>query len=223
MGSEIKNNLQKENQYSPLRLVAIFTLIAFCTILLIVATFTRIKMINCMQPLIAMLHPENFTNLQSAFAIKAYFYIPQIPIILFSASLLGGACTMISVFAYIVIGLAFLPVFGLGGGFDYVMQPTFGYILAFLPASLIAGSLIDKEHSLLSMLKATFVAVLTIHVLGFLYMLLVSLLRHESFSYIMDWLVFESFTRAFYDICFGFLLMLIAKLFRKFIWILTAI
>lgn len=216
-----KNN-PKDVQYSPLRLVGILTLIAFCTILLIVATFTRIKVINVLQPIVGMLHPEIFTTMQSIFTIKAYFYVPQIPIILFTAALLGGACTMTSVFVYIVIGLAFLPIFGLGGGFDYIIQPTFGYILAFLPASLVAGALIDKDYTLKSILKAAFFAVLTIHILGFFYMLLVSLLQHESLGYITDWLIFESFTKAFYDFIIGFLLMILAKFFRKFIWIITA-
>ena len=222
-------NIQKEpkqiqsQQYSPLRLIGILTLIGFCTILIIVATFTRIKVFNCLQPLIAVMHPENFPNIQSVFAFKAYYYIPQIPIILFASTLLGGACSMLSVFFYIIIGLAIIPVFGLGGGFDYVLEPTFGYILAFLPACMLAASLTDKEYSFKSMLKSAFAAVLLIHILGFFYMLLVAFIKHEDFVYIMDWLTYESFIRAIYDFIFGLLFMFIAKFLRKFIWILTTI
>lgn len=224
MNTNAKQQLKpKEIQYSPLRLVGILSMIAFCTILLIVGTFTRIKLINCLKPIEALMHPALFPTLQSAFAIKAYFYVPQIPVVLFAAALLGSACSMTSVFFYIVLGLAFIPVFGLGGGFDYVLQPTFGYILGFIPATLVIGLLIDKEYSVKSLFKAVLAGVFTIHIIGFLYMILVALLRHNNFAYIMDWLLFESFIKIIYDIIFGFICMLIAKFLRKFIWILTAI
>lgn len=99
MNTNAKQQLKpKEIQYSPLRLVGILSMIAFCTILLIVGTFTRIKLINCLKPIEALMHPALFPTLQSAFAIKAYFYVPQIPVVLFAAALLGSACSMTSVF-----------------------------------------------------------------------------------------------------------------------------
>lgn len=223
MTNEVPQKKQKTPQYSPLRLVGILSFVGFFTVLLIVATFTRIKLFNILQPFIGMLHPEFFQDLGSIFAFKAYFYIPQVPVLLFSVALLGAACTMTSAFFYIVLGLTLIPIFGLGGGFNYVLQPSFGYILAFIPASLIAGGIMYRNHSVKNMLKATITAVLLIHILGFFYMFLVLLLKHENFSYITDWLFFESFTRAVFDIIFGFLAMLLAKFFRKFIWIITAI
>lgn len=212
----------RESTYSPLRLVGILTLIGFCTILIVVATFTRIKLFNCLRPVEAMMHPSLFPTVQSVFAFKNYFYIPQVPAVIFATALLGTACSMTSVFFYIVLGLAIAPVFGLGGGFDYVLQPTFGYILAFIPATIVAGALIDKEYSAKKLFVATLAAVLTIHIFGFLYMILVAVIQHNSFSYIMDWLLYESFIKFIYDVIFGFILMLAAKFFRKFIWILTA-
>lgn len=222
--SEINAGIEKtESKYSPLRLIGILTITAFCTVLLIAATFTRIKVINCLYPIECLFHNGIVSDFASAFAFKPYFYIPQIPVILFSTILLGAACSMTSVFFYIVIGLAFFPVFGLGGGFDYVFQPVFGYILGFLPATLIAGSLTFKEKSFKNIVKAAFAAVLTVHITGFFYMLLVSLLKHEHISYIFDWLFYESLIRIIYDLIFGILFMLAAKVCRKFIWILTAI
>lgn len=223
MTNELQKSKNKIPTYSPLRLVGILSLVGFFTVLLIVATFTRIKLFNILQPFVAMLHTEFFPDLSSVFAFKPYFYVPQVPVLLFSVALLGAACTMTSAFFYIVLGLTFIPVFGLGGGFDYVLQPYFGYILAFVPASLIAGGIMYKNHSVKNMFKATVTAVLLIHILGLFYMLLVLLLKHENFSYITDWLLFESFTRAVYDLIFGFLAMLFAKLCRKFIWIITSV
>lgn len=223
MTNEIQQKKQKTPQYSPLRLVGMLSFVGFFTVLLIVATFTRIKLFNILQPFVGMLHPEFFQDLASIFAFKAYFYVPQVPVLLFSVALLGAACTMTSAFFYIVLGLTLIPIFGLGGGFNYVLQPSFGYILAFVPAALIAGGILYRNHSPKNMFKATITAVLLIHILGFFYMLLVLLLKHANFSYIMDWLLFESFTRAIYDIIFGFLAMLLAKLCRKFTWIITAV
>ncbi|MCR5262128.1 MAG: biotin transporter BioY [Candidatus Gastranaerophilales bacterium] len=213
----------REPQYSPLRLIGILTITLFCTVLLIVATFTRIKLFNCLQPLVNIIHPSGVTGFQSIFAFKPYYYIPQIPMILFTSSLLGGACGMTSVFFYIVIGLLFLPVFALGGGFDYILQPGFGYILAFLPASLFAGLYVEKNYTVLKLLKTSFFAVLIIHLLGFIYMLLVSFLMHDKIPHIMDWLLFESLTRAVFDFIFGFLFMWLGKFLKRFIWILTSV
>jgi len=210
----------KEPQYSPLRLIGILTITLFCTVLLIVATFTRIHLFNCLQPIVNLIHPvEN----QSWFSFKAYYYIPQIPVILFTSSMLGGACGMTAVFFYIILGLVFLPVFGLGGGFDYILLPSFGYILAFLPASLFAGLYVERDYSVLKLMKTAFFAVLIIHVLGFFYMLLVSFIMHDKMPHIMDWLMFESLTRAVYDFIFGFLLMWLGKFLKRFIWILTSV
>ncbi len=218
------NEPQKtEARYSPLRLIGILTLTAFCTVLLIIATFTRIKVLNCLYPLECLLHPSIATDFASVFALKSYFYIPQVPIILFTAVLLGAACCVTSVFFYIVIGLALIPVFGLGGGFDYVVQPVFGYILGFIPAALVAGGITSKERSAKNIIIAALSGVLAIHITGFFYMLLVSLIRHENSSYIMDWLLYESLIRAVYDFVLGVIFMFVAKFFRKFIWILTSI
>lgn len=218
------NEPQKiEARYSPLRLIGILTLTAFCTVLLIIATFTRIKVLNCLYPLECLLHPSIVTDFASVFALKSYFYIPQVPIILFTAVLLGAACCVTSVFFYIVIGLALIPVFGLGGGFDYVVQPVFGYILGFIPAALVAGGITSKERSAKNIIIAALSGVLAIHITGFFYMLLVSLIRHENSSYIMDWLLYESLIRAVYDFVLGVIFMFVAKFFRKFIWILTSI
>lgn len=45
---------------------------------------------------------------------------------------------------YVAIGLLGLPVFTMGGGFSYVTQPTFGFLLGLIPASAVAGLLQKK-------------------------------------------------------------------------------
>ena len=80
-----------------------------------------------------------------------------------------------------------------------------------------------EEITAKNIIIAALSGVLAIHITGFFYMLLVSLIRHENSSYIMDWLLYESLIRAVYDFVLGVIFMFVAKFFRKFIWILTSI
>lgn len=55
----------------------------------------------------------------------------QFAFCMFASLMLGGLDSFICVAIYIVMGLIGIPVFSAGGGFAYVLQPTFGYILGF--------------------------------------------------------------------------------------------
>jgi biotin transport system substrate-specific component len=52
--------------------------------------------------------------------------------ILIYLTLLLGKRAWRAVLAYLICGLAGLPVFALGGGPWYVFSPTFGYLMGFL-------------------------------------------------------------------------------------------
>ena len=45
--------------------------------------------------------------------------------------LLGRRRALTAVVLYIILGLAGVPIFSTGGGFEYIFRPTFGYILGF--------------------------------------------------------------------------------------------
>ncbi len=53
--------------------------------------------------------------------------------------LLGPWWGAASVAIYVFIGLLGLPVFTNGGGFSYVLNLTFGYVLGFIVAAFVAG------------------------------------------------------------------------------------
>ena len=55
--------------------------------------------------------------------------------------LLGPRWGAASQAAYVVLGLAGLPVFTLGGGPGYLLQPSFGFLLGLIPASAVTGAL----------------------------------------------------------------------------------
>jgi biotin transport system substrate-specific component len=51
----------------------------------------------------------------------------------------GRKLGLASVLAYLALGAAGLPVFAVGGGIAYLLAPSAGYLLGFIPAVYIAG------------------------------------------------------------------------------------
>ena len=58
-----------------------------------------------------------------------------------AAILLGRKYGALSQGVYVLIGLVGIPIFALGGGFSYVFQPTFGFLLGLIPAAWVIGAL----------------------------------------------------------------------------------
>ena len=84
--------------------------------------------------------------------VGAFIKIP-IPVVPFTLQLLftmmaglllGGKLGAASVGIYILMGLLGLPVFAEGGGFSYVLKPSFGYIIGFAVASYVTGIIANK-------------------------------------------------------------------------------
>ncbi|MFI3330049.1 MAG: biotin transporter BioY, partial [bacterium] len=75
--------------------------------------------------------------------------------------------TLIVVTTYIIIGLIGIPVFTQGGGFSYIVNPLFGFILGFIPFTLLI-SLDKKKIPYLSIL-----ALVPLYVIGALYVYLI--------------------------------------------------
>lgn len=64
--------------------------------------------------------------------------------VVLAALILGAKYSSISVGLYLFLGLAGLPIFTKGGGLGYVFQPSFGYLLGFLVATFVMGTLSNK-------------------------------------------------------------------------------
>ena len=78
--------------------------------------------------------------------------------VLLSGNLLGARYGALSQALYIMIGLIGLPIFALGGGPGYIVQPTFGYLIAYPLGAFISGILIQlifqhKKNNLYSKRK----------------------------------------------------------------------
>ncbi len=80
-------------------------------------------------------------------AVGAFLRIPtpwssftlQIFFVCMAGVLLGPKWGALSQMVYVVLGLIGLPIFTQGGGLGYVFQPTFGFLLSYIPAAYVIG------------------------------------------------------------------------------------
>ncbi|MGO1922356.1 MAG: biotin transporter BioY [Jeotgalicoccus sp.] len=63
----------------------------------------------------------------------------QVPMVLLAGLLLGKKMGLISITAYIFIGLIGIPVFAGAGGLGSLVSPSFGFVLGFIPGVVIAA------------------------------------------------------------------------------------
>ena len=61
--------------------------------------------------------------------------------------LLGPGGGALSQGVYVALGLVGLPIFTAGGGFGYVLQPSFGFLLGLIPAAAVIGGLSRRSSS----------------------------------------------------------------------------
>lgn len=140
-------------------------LVLCCTFLIILATFVQLDISHFILP------KGLFDGQDLGFKdfIYTYKFIPQIPVIMFVGAFLGRKFGITSILLYILLGLIAFPVFALGGGPKYIVEYGFGYILAYIPAVFFAGTILKSGFSNKNILKAVIVGVLTIHLIGVLY------------------------------------------------------
>ncbi|MGA1601440.1 MAG: biotin transporter BioY [Prochlorothrix sp.] len=65
----------------------------------------------------------------------------QVGAVLLVSCLGGKNAGLLSQVAYLVLGLTWLPVFTGGGGLGYLQEPSFGYLLGFLPGAWLCGAM----------------------------------------------------------------------------------
>ncbi|MFA7658595.1 MAG: biotin transporter BioY [Candidatus Gastranaerophilaceae bacterium] len=214
------NKFRYQNQQLNLNL-GVLVLMGLCSFLIVIATFTQFDFNHYIIPLDAFSYiGDNFKDPPvMAHFMKHYRYIPQIPAIMFIVALLGRRFGIASILIYILVGLFLAPVFALGGGFEYVFQYGFGYILAYIPAVFFAGSILRSGLTYRNMAQATLVGVFTIHIIGILYMLFMATLQRENSALILGWISAQSGAKILYDLLFGFIAMVIAKFTKKFLWV----
>ncbi len=126
--------------------------IALCgifTALIVIGTFIRIPI-----PVVPFTLQFLFTNL--------------------AGLVLGKKWGTVSVVLYVLIGLAGVPVFAGGGGIDYVLRPTFGYILGFLAGTFAAGVISERRKNTTGFILAGSVNMIIVYAFGIIYYYFVS-------------------------------------------------
>ena len=89
--------------------------------------------------------------------------------------LLGSRRGLTAVGLYIVLGLVGVPIFSTGGGIDYLVRPTFGYILGFALGAWLAGLISEHgTNSIKTYLIAGFANFIAVFALGLVYCYFIS-------------------------------------------------
>lgn len=189
-------------------------LILCCTFLIILATFVQFNVTHFILP-VGLFKGE---DLVFADFVHTYKFIPQIPIVMFVGTFLGRKYGIMSILLYILLGLFVIPVFALGGGPKYILEYGFGYILAYIPAVFFADSILKSGFTNRNMIHAVLVGVLTIHLIGVLYMLFIAGLKHEGWAFMSGWICAQSGVKIIYDMIFSFMALFIAKYAKIILW-----
>ena len=195
-------------------------LTAFCILLLIIATFTQITFTHFHIPvdIVQFLSKEPTDYEVATHMTKTYRYIPQIPTVFFIIGLLGRKFGILAILGYITLGM-FFPIFALGGGMTYLFEYGFGYILAFIPTIFFSGTLLKVKTDFLRIVLLSVLGVLTIHILGVLYMLFIATLRHAPMDLVQSWIASQSGVQILYDMFFAVVGIYLGRITRKFTWI----
>jgi len=117
-------------------------------------------------------------------AVGAFIRIP-IPVVPFTLQflftmlaglLLGGKLGAISVCVYILLGLMGFPVFAEGGGFSYILKPSFGYLIGFAAGTYVTGLIAGRSGSpgYRRLLAACFAGLGIVYLFGMVYYYLIS-------------------------------------------------
>ena len=106
----------------------------------------------------------------------------QIPLMIYITILFSERIVIRSFLMYLITGLFFLPVFFDGGYLEYLLTPNFGYLLGIFPLIKIISFLKKtKSNSLLIVLKFGFLSLLSMHIIGIIYLSFQSLLIGEIY------------------------------------------
>ncbi len=189
-------------------------LVLACTFLIILATFVQFNVTHFVLPK-GLFQGKNLLFNDYIFTYK---FIPQIPVVMFVGAFLGRKYGLISIILYIVLGLFIIPVFAIGGGPLYILEYGFGYIMAYIPAVFLADTILNNGFSIKNIIKATVAGVLTIHLIGVLYMLFIASIRHEGIVFMQSWIYAQSGLKILYDIIFSFIALFATRYLKILLW-----
>ncbi|GBF80078.1 biotin transporter BioY [Aphanothece sacrum] len=108
----------------------------------------------------------------------------QVGAVLLTGCMGGKNAGLLSQFAYVFLGLFWLPVFAHGGGFNYWQEPSFGYVLGFIPGAGLCGWMAFRTRTKIESLGVSAIAgLLVIHICGLIYLVGMSYLNPNILSH----------------------------------------
>lgn len=152
-------------------------------------------------------------------AVGAFIKFPMLGVpmtmqsffVILAALVLRKEMAFLSVLLYIVMGLIGLPVFTSGGGPQYVLFPSFGYLLGFLVSVYFISTLKEK----LNVYFVIVVGILLVYVVGVPYFTFIQSVINGK-SYPISFLVTNLFLVFLpKDIIFGVLAYKISQITKK--------
>ena len=133
--------------------------------------------------------------------------LPPVPFTLqtFAVALIaasaGWRVGVATVALYLIEGLSGLPVFANGGGIGYVMSPTFGFLVGYLPMAYVIGRVADAGASgnvaLLFVVSVAGDAIA--FTLGFIWLMVVANVITAGGGELPAWLHGDSLTQVAFD------------------------
>ena len=75
---------------------------------------------------------------------------------------------------YVLIGLVGVPIFAMGGGFSYVLQPTFGFLLGLIPSAFVIGKLAKRPLTFWRTALAMLAGLAVLYAVGVPYLALIA-------------------------------------------------
>ena len=183
---------------------------ALCFLFLIVSTFTQVIFSH------PWLEYIQGTGLQGF--MKIIIYNPQVVVMIFIIYLLGRNYSYLTFITYLLTGFFIWPVFAYGGGFEYIKNYLFGYLLGFVVAAYLINEIFKYGQNYKMRLLASAIGVLSIHLCGFVYCIILALFGKLEFGI---WTIFKAITlnKILYDLFFSAILLLIAPYIKSIFWI----
>ena len=104
----------------------------------------------------------------------------QLPFVCIGSAYLGGRRGAASQAIYLAVGLIGFPVFAKGGGPQYVFEPSFGYLLGFIPGAFIIGHIADASTALGRCVWAMLLGLSVVYISGITYLWIIMRFLIES-------------------------------------------
>lgn len=113
----------------------------------------------------------------------------------------GARIAVATVLLYLLEGLAGLPVFATGGGIDYVLRPSFGFLVGYLPMAWIIGVIADRggTRSFFTLLGAMVVGDAVAFGFGFGWLMVVASIIVGSGAALPSWLDADNLAMTAYN------------------------